>query len=1001
MEPNFPQQLSNSINLDSLNNNQLNPNNNISQIRKVSITKTKEIKYPIQSNTNYIQNNNNIGNNQIIEETKIITQKVMEDPINFSFKDDGNINLNSLSLTINQNNSYKQLVKKIANQLKRRVRPSTEGFFHFALQKGEYSLIIIKKISNKMKYQPIIFNNEIFSMYNQKYKKYRELIKRLAHLLKNKRKNTTVVQTNITETNSFNSTNDINSNKSIIIKNNINDKTKNIKIKASKKSKENNKIVNHKNIKAQTQLSAKNTNNKSIYQNKYNNRSNNINDKIINLTNPFMESKEKLSFNTPNNYLMKTNLQNPNQYNMHNKEKISNFNNKFNLNKKEKTVINSKTNNKINNDKNKKNTMEIIKEEIKSNFNSKEDKIQNTKIIKKEIITENKIMEENNNIKNSFSNNNDINLNNFNKSEIISNTPIDSKFGEISTSRDIEMKNNVQKINIVSGENVKINTTILNSGTNQINKITNTNNNSNNNINSNINSNINNNLNLEKNPNNMNLISYEEEKKTSINNNESNLSLINNYNSESNKDLTITISSINKEEEKNSISLDSNKSGSKKKQIQVKLSSFTKENKRTPIEESFKYNNNKEPQNINLNNVQKLNCNTFENNADSSNSIIYQKEISTSTDETSFLKKFDSFLLKNNISIESFIPMAINKDGQQYLKQNAFWEKYINYLSIKYSLNNIKISLFSFIQIIEHYFLWCENLSSDMVEEFKKLIIEIINKIYNNDEIKQFCFMNKINNLEELFKKYKYFTDFNKNGNLKFDKEVEIKINNNPNEECNCELCKSEIACMNKIIELNKSKIMGVNIESLFLKGQKNITNKNEDDLIYNKSNRKTYPPKSPRSSSANKKDSIKFSSSKIKESSKEAYGSISKEKKESSSNKKKRSSSKKEKIENEDIKIDEYLKEKMYKNDDEKDDTSDEENQKKKRKKKKEKSKSKSRSRKNEKDSDSEEKETKSKYNKKKKKNKKKKNEKKDSESEEEEIETKKYKKKIRYPKD
>ena len=181
MEPNFPQQLSNSINLDSLNNNQLNPDNNISQIRKVSITKTKEIKYPIQSNTNYIQNNNNIGNNQIIEETKIITQKVMEDPINFSFKDDGNINLNSLSLTINQNNSYRQLVKKIANQLKRRVRPSTEGFFHFALQKGEYSLIIIKKISNKMKYQPIIFNNEIFSMYNQKYKKYRELIKRLAN----------------------------------------------------------------------------------------------------------------------------------------------------------------------------------------------------------------------------------------------------------------------------------------------------------------------------------------------------------------------------------------------------------------------------------------------------------------------------------------------------------------------------------------------------------------------------------------------------------------------------------------------------------------------------------------------------------------------------------------------------------------------------------------------------------------------------------------------------
>ena len=1010
MESNFPQPLSNNINTNSVVNNQLFPNQNISQIQRISIVKTEEVKHPIQSNIMH----NNIENKQIIEETKIITQSP-PNPLNFSFKDN---NSNSIPLSINQkNNSYRQLIKKIASQLKRPVRPPTDGFFHFALQKGDYSYIIIKKISIQMKNQPIIFNNEIFHIYNQKYIKYRELIKKLAHLLKMKRKNTninntTVIKTNITNTNVISSNNN-SLNKNININNNTHDKSQNKKIEESNKNIKNKNII-QTNKRAQTQMSIKEKNNMNNYN--HNSYSSNINDKIINLTNPFIKSKEKLSFNNPSNYLMKTNLQNPNQFIHTNKEKNSNINtfnmnksqNITNLNKKQKTIANSQmavktvNTNKIKNDNIKNNTMDIIHEETKSNINSKE-VIEQKNNIKEEKIIENKSLDGSNTIINSFSNNNNNTtnfVNNFNDSKrIFSNTPINSRFAEISSTEDIEIKNNAENINILSDKNKStniINTTILKEEINQ----------------TNINNNINNNLNIneEKNSNNMNLIGHSEENNSSsMNINESNLSMYNNYNSDSNKNLTL--SSINKEEDKNnSISLDSNLS--KKKQIQIKISTFKKETKGPIIQEEEILNSNKESQNININNIQKLNCNTLENNI-FNDSIIYQKEISTSVDEISFLKKFDSFLNKNNISTESFIPMAINEIGQQYLKQNAFWEKYINYLYIKYSVNNTRISLFSFIHIIEQYFLWCEDLSSEIVEEFKKLIVENIKKIYNNDEIRQFCFMNKIKTIDELFEKYKLFINIDKDGSFKYDKEIEIKINNKTNEECNCELCKSEKACKSKIIELNKSKIMGVNAENLFLSGK---NKKDEDEKIETKrTERKTYPPKNPRSSSAKKK-SIKFSASKIKEASRESYGSISKEKKSSSSKKGRKSSTKKDRTEIVDKKIDEFIIEKSINDNEEKenieDEISEEEKKKKGKNKKKVNSKrrqsnSKSKSRKNEKDSDSdsEEKETKNKKNKKKEKSKNKKKEKKnydsDSEDEDEDLKSKNDKKKKKYPKD
>ena len=1040
MNPTFPNEVQN-ITLNESNLNQINPNQNISVVKKVTITKKQEQKQTGDSKTNYINNISSNNDPAIIKETKIVTQTFINpnDPQRFSFSGNSNLNINMNSLENKNNNKYILLIKKIANQLKRPVRAPTQGFFNFALQKGNYSLIIIRKISSQMINHQIEFNNDVFRIYIQKYKKYKELVKRIAHLLKismknkkyfvnilhEKNTNAQTINSNIEQSNLIKNNNLNNNN----ISQNYNEKKSSVKSAEARVYNNNRNTFNQK--KTKTQSITQNNTNKTRYsfKNMHPNFGFNTNagHERINLINPFFASKEKLSFNSNNlsNNVMKNNIQNQNQYFLNKKEKTINNKNKskspinesknknpkilnINLNRQQKNInnnqnqINIKNNYSIFNNK-----IEENQKEIKTNLN--------LELINKETITTsiNQINEKKE-IQNNFKESNEFissisnkkneqnTLTNLNASHngIIANNSIINKMED--NSNDIEMKNNEESINILSVQNQKSN--IINSSL--------------------INSNS-----LQKNSNNTNINIDIENKNKGINTN-TNMSITNNYNSESNNNI---IPIINKEENKEKkMSVGSNRSNGK--EIKIKLSPFKKNE--FSFGEEKNININSSSQKINIDNIQKLNCNTFSqienNNLTGNDSIIYQKEISTSADELSFLKKFDSFLSKNNISVQSFIPMAFNENGQQYLKQNAFWEKYINYIYINYSVNNVKSSLFSFVHIIEQYFIWCENLTSEIVEEFIKLIIDIINKIYNKDEIKQFCSMNKINNFKELFEKYKIFMS-DKTGNFKHEKEIEIKLGNKSQDECNCELCKNELACMKKLVELNKNKIIEVNIENLFYNGNKNKEedkdkekddDKDDKEIEYKKT-KTTYPPRKSRGSSAKKKVREKFSESKIKKSSEENFEYIAEEKKEklkSKSKSKKRNSSmskakrestnKKEKIE-EDNKLDSYFK-KEIKDEEKKSDSeweiSDKDNKKKIKNKKKEKSKRNKSYKEEKKDSNSqseeeekEEKETKNKKNKRKQKSKNKKRNKKysDNESDDEDIKLKANKKKKKYPKD
>ena len=1024
MNSNIPKsltQINESSKISSISNFQ-NPSTstqNIFPVNRVSILKTEEEKKVVRTNVYEPNESNTINNQQFCVITEVIRRSsnislepqhnsfnndnlnfsfnnITEDePVNKSFQNNiVNIHIaDSSSKKIENNNlqqsnsaKYKSLIKKIAAQLKRKVRTPTQGYFYFAFQKGNYPLIIIRKIQNQMINHSIEFNNDIFRIYTQKYIQYKELVKRIAVLLKKSLKNikfwenskysaqtTQIVSKNENNIKSFqvkitqnisdtktNSSNNSNVNIKDIRGKGNNAVTKKNVLPNKNSSKDNtsfNKHINSKNIRNNSNSNL--TNNKIQYNtnmnnhnqkknkpqtNKITNVKTNINYsnssqsnigigsvKTNNYINPFIpnEDKKKPNFSKKTDNMKKPVL---NKFQINNKEKNKNVN--YNnissnnipskietkpvistINKNEKVInvnvnknitITNQTNN-INTSEHElqitdKNKIDIIKEEINPNQNnntlsinivknsndhnlfnnnsnnnildSNNNNMVNSNI--NNIISDNNINNSmtNNNINNNFFNNN-INNNFFNdnffnnnminkdvKSELISiqSEPILHN----AESNDIEMKNNFIKINsdIIPNkrENILEEKSINRKNNIFDNKHINIDNN--NNI---VNNTIINNLNNESIPinnnnglNNVNSVDVNINKKTIVNmnlipsNNSNILGIIPNNN---------TLNNINKGNssnpllirEKNGQRLSFNSIKSPGKKIVIRLSTFKKSEAKPIIPKDNSEDTIRDfiqkpisTTTTNIDNNANTNQNIYFSNITQKNTIITNTIKNNLEIPNSLINTFNTELSKNNLLIIDFLPMAKDEKGQEHLKQYTFWEKYIQYLYNIYLISNEKISLFYFIQIIEQYFIWYENTNIENNINFKKLIIDTVNKIYNEQEKSQFLSMNKINNLDELFKKYEIFLNKNKFANYKFGKEIEIKFDNCV--ECNCELCSNEISCMNKVSEINKSLISSVNTDNIFYSG---IIKKSE-----NNSKKEKEKEKNP-----------KFSESKIQQS--------------------------------------------------------------------------------------------------------------------------------------
>ena len=415
MNSNLPKSLQNkSSKLSSISNfaNDTNTNPNISPINRVSILKTEEQKEIVRTNV-FEPNDSKSGNNQqftVVTEVIKRSSNISYDPQNISFnknsfefsfnqsdpeqqmnqsfpnaiidinKSESNSNINKIKseLIISSNNNlkndenyqnkYKLLIKRIAMQLKKKVREPTQGFFHFALQKGDYPLLVIRKIETQIINHNIEFSNDIFRIYIQKYKKYRELIKRIAHLLKKSMKNS-----KFWENNRY--VNATQNNIQITQINQNNDsKAESIQVKISKKGSNLNTGVN------------RNSNNNSLDGNgngdintKINNNSNIISDISISKKTNIQKNKKAMN-NTMQNNKRKNSIDNGHNSNsvnnIFNQKKIKSHSNKPNnfknsLNYHSNLSQTQNSNNASHKMGNFINPFKITKEQKKLNFSKK------------------------------------------------------------------------------------------------------------------------------------------------------------------------------------------------------------------------------------------------------------------------------------------------------------------------------------------------------------------------------------------------------------------------------------------------------------------------------------------------------------------------------------------------------------------------------------------------------------------------------------------------------
>ena len=911
-QPNINSQINKYSQMTSISNvnNEFNQNKNISPINRISILKTEEQKEIVRTNV-YEPNDSSPGNNQhfcvvteIIRRSANISlepqpQTFNNGPLNFSFGQnytEQNMNQNSQNKSIKvhiadsekshySKNGYKLLIKKIGCQLKNKVRTPTQGFFYFAFQKGNYPLMIIRKYKNKIINHSIELDNDIFKIFTQKYIKYKELIKRIAFLLRQKMKNPYFWKNNKYSSQNISHTENENVAINVTIsKNNSND-SDNSKINKNIKSNKNN--INNKSpdysktptISNNNTQNIKNFNNQNVTKNQ-----NNITTYCANTNNTNLQKQKKAKTqNNKTNNNFKSNINHPN-INRNNigigSHKNNNFTNQINNNKEGKQInrtkkddfinknpfinqsqLNNKDQNKqinsnnttpnniivttvkttllpsttnkneqiinvnINNYNNKNNEKNVIEnKEIVIDDNKNNTYIEETKNINKDdnfsikgtIISNTNIIQ-----------NKDINLN------IISTQSEPILYNNNDTSNDIEMKNNFDKINNDTIVDKKVNV-FQEQKTNYetLNAINNNNIIDNNKVININNQNINNNLEQKLNDVNVRL---NDDNSTNININKRESIHINIIPSSNTikltKNNTLNSSNISDKNEKR-ISISSiQKSG---KSIKIRLSTFKKDEEKNNfnIEKSKSIEKNKviSTNTTNIANINNTNIDI--------NSIKINNNNNLSEEYINYVNKFNDFLINNNLVIQFNIPVSVDIKGQNYLKQNIFWEKYVYYIYFNYLVNNNKISLFSFVQIIEQYFLWCENKTPEINQKFKMLIIDIVNKIYNVNEINQFLSMNKISNLDDLFKKYELFINQrNKKKSYIYGKEIEIKIDNVV--ECNCDLCQNEIACMNKMSEINKNLITNVNTDNFNFKGNNNnVKKENEDNNNKNAENK-------------------------------------------------------------------------------------------------------------------------------------------------------------------
>ena len=295
-------------------------------------------------------------------------------------------------------------------------------------------------------------------------------------------------------------------------------------------------------------------------------------------------------------------------------------------------------------------------------------------------------------------------------------------------------------------------------------------------------------------------------KKQIDNNNEININ--NNINIETNlnKDGKIII-----DEENFPPKIVSSRSSKKSKKSKLKLTMIKKEDNYGENILKLSEDNtliNKSENNKNLNSSQDLNISLSNIEVTSCN----------------FIQEFKKFLDKTNIQIINNFPVSSNEKNVLYFQQSNFWLFFLNYLFYQKK----SISIYTIISLLEQYFIWCKDKNIESFNSIKQIMKEYIKNNYSEDEINQFLFMNKLKIIDSIFEKFEKSIKFSI---IKDYKEIKLDDINLTN-QCNCDLCKNDDACIKKVRELNKDKIKIIksgNIDFIGIEGGHDIFEKNKN----------------------------------------------------------------------------------------------------------------------------------------------------------------------------
>ena len=175
-------------------------------------------------------------------------------------------------------------------------------------------------------------------------------------------------------------------------------------------------------------------------------------------------------------------------------------------------------------------------------------------------------------------------------------------------------------------------------------------------------------------------------------------------------------------------------------------------------------------------------------------------------DINSFIKKFSSFLDKNNIEIirENKLPNFITKEYEYLLTIKDFWIKYVTYIAEKY---RNELNLFNFLNFIDQFFLWCQTPGKH------------------------------IENFDQLFERYKIFKTYDREDKEKIiERKTDIK-------NCTCPTCKKKGVIQKKISEYNNknNQMEFSKNNNLFLNSIYNINKFNKDQTVYDKNDKIEY----------------------------------------------------------------------------------------------------------------------------------------------------------------